>query len=637
VNWYGFWLRAAVVAAATLLSSCGGGGGGGDSTGSTPPPSNSSGLVPPALPLGATLVNDATTLRPLIAGATWTYVGTRSSPGTTTQTYVDVVTQQAGTGGAMLEQVTNANNGGAFSQTVSFRNGEVHSIGALDIGAAQATQLDQVELRSPVRVNDQYTLLDVANQDVGFDVDGDGRNETYDAAMYSSVVGEEVIDLPGWNQARTIRVKTVLQVRGKSSRTGQQVQESLTLETWYAHGVGVVQRITDSPGAVAGTRETFLEMLSSFDGLTHGVGALPTQPATNPTSGAQLRSGIDALGFSTQTASHALLLSLADPQSGVGIALSTVDTRGHVTATQVHAIASASTARMTSFAGMARVLTLQFGTGLRLDSFLPDGSASGSPVIVKPGAVTQLNTGEFFATAGTDDALWVVWMELVTPNTLGPYVLLAQPFDANGQALANASTLLTPNTSTAVRNLRAAGSGNRLLVSWDDGLVTSYAMVRLNGATGTFTLGEALAQELVRPGGTSAGPALLWVTHGVGGGSPGRFCGVNFDASDQPQRTTTGPAHLEVINVPWVSDANFARSSSDGTHQDSWMRDGTGSTSVVIETTPGPGPLAANSSMRLLARGEFPFTTMMVSFPGQLLMFGDDLGAITVTPVWRRP
>ncbi|HEV8689497.1 MAG TPA: hypothetical protein VGQ91_04305, partial [Ideonella sp.] len=65
----GWRVGAAAALLSGLLAGCGGGGGGGDER-------TTSGLVPAAPTPGATLFADATVLRPLVPGASWSYSGT---------------------------------------------------------------------------------------------------------------------------------------------------------------------------------------------------------------------------------------------------------------------------------------------------------------------------------------------------------------------------------------------------------------------------------------------------------------------------------------------------------------------------------------------------------------------------------
>ena len=159
----------------SLLVACGGGGSSGsDGTNAGgSDPANS--IVPAAPPLGEILTADASSLRPLISGATWTYAGIHTLDGNSTR-YTNAVTQTA-QGGTFTETSSNALNEGTDSVTLSLSNGSIinSSVGALLSGLTQ--QITYPELRSPVRQNDQITLMDQQVTDIGEDLDGDGKND----------------------------------------------------------------------------------------------------------------------------------------------------------------------------------------------------------------------------------------------------------------------------------------------------------------------------------------------------------------------------------------------------------------------------------------------------------------------------
>jgi hypothetical protein len=135
--------------------------------------------------------------RPFIHNASWTFRGTRlEGPYNNPLNYTNVIAHQGTSGVSVVESGTNLDNNGAYQQTMIYRNGEVHAISPFELGPGQSMTLDQVELRSPVRVDDQYTVLDIGNAVLGLDGDGDDISETFDLGIWSRVVGEEVIDCP---------------------------------------------------------------------------------------------------------------------------------------------------------------------------------------------------------------------------------------------------------------------------------------------------------------------------------------------------------------------------------------------------------------------------------------------------------
>lgn len=252
-------LRTMLAAAllAGLLAGCGGGGGGDDGP-------DTSGLVPTAPALGATLYADATVLRPLVPGASWQYAGT--APGNVA--YTSSVTHAAASPG-VLETATNTFNGGAGSVHVAIVNGDVVQPDPEDLdGDGVADISNAIELRSPVRVNDQVVVFDRRLPGALDDVDGDGRAETFDLAAYSRVIGTEDVALDGLPTQHAVRVDHVVAGRVILSKDGQATPViSATQSVWYAEGLGIVRRRLDAPALDGVNRDITDERLTGWDGL----------------------------------------------------------------------------------------------------------------------------------------------------------------------------------------------------------------------------------------------------------------------------------------------------------------------------------------------------------------------------------
>jgi hypothetical protein len=622
-----------------------GGGGGGDSGGgpASPPVSGGSGLIPTAPALGATLANDATTLRPLVTNAVWTYRGVESDSGTST-VYTNTVSHQASGAGEVSESGTNQANLGAYQQNVSHRSGEVHVSSTVDLGNGQSQTVDQLELRSPVRVNDQVTHLDVAGADLGTDLDGDGRNETLDVASYSRVIGEETLDLVSFPGVSAVRVSTFVVARVRGTR-GQTATDTSTLDTWYAPGIGIVRIGTDLPNSIGG-RTVTNETLVNYDGVVQGVGFLPPRAATSP-FGVRQRFMVDAVGFGT----HALLMSYAGAAAVDGIAMSKVDVRGQVQSTVLHAGISAGNARMARVAGEARVVYLD-NTGLAMRAFDSSGNTIGvAPTLLKPGAVSSSATGEQFVLAGAGDVMWLVWFEFpVSPST--QYTMRARPFDAAGLPLAADSVLVTTGNPGSVRDLKANGSPGHAIVSWNEGALHFYALMQGAAAPTLHATGISNGTaDVLFPAATATGAALMW-KGAVGATGAWQPFGVRFDALGEPWWTGSGgiPGTSESLALGWISNAVSVKPAVGGGTPsldllavDSaklWPEDITATQlSVVTEITPGDRPLAANPQARLLARGALPMSMSphLVGLSNNVLLFVDEPAGVTITSVWRRP
>lgn len=247
----------ALVALTTLaLAGCGGG--------STDDEDEGTGLVPVAPTPGATLFNDATVLRPMKAGARWEFAGTAADG----DSYANVVTQTSATPG-VTESSTNLLNMGAHSAHVVEINGNIIQPDAVDFDGNGAPDFaDMIELRSPVRVNDQFVVVDRQLPNVMPDLDGDGRGEALDLAIYSRVIGTEDVVLTGLPTQRAVRVERTGVTRVVMSKDGQKLPSIAAITTtWYAPSVGIVRRRFDRPADVGTSREITDERATGWSGL----------------------------------------------------------------------------------------------------------------------------------------------------------------------------------------------------------------------------------------------------------------------------------------------------------------------------------------------------------------------------------
>lgn len=246
----------AVIATAALVA-CGGGG----DEDNTPP---SSGLVPTPPALGATLADQAASLRPFAPGATWFYNGNTNG-----SSYSNTVTHTAATVG-VDEHSTNLLNAGAASVNVALLNGNVVQPEPVDVDGDGVVDLaNAIELRSPVRQGDQIVYFDQRLVDAFDDVDGDGRKESFDLAVYSQVIGRETVDLGGaLPHVQGVRVDNVTKGRLVLSGGGaSQPVLTATQSTWYAEDYGVVRRRIDQPDETGLGRVISVETLVSVTGL----------------------------------------------------------------------------------------------------------------------------------------------------------------------------------------------------------------------------------------------------------------------------------------------------------------------------------------------------------------------------------
>lgn len=628
-------LKISLMLATTLLvSACGGGGGGGTDpvTGTTP-----SGLVPTAPAPGATLRADATALRPLVPGAVWSYravLGLEATAQPGDWFNADVMHRSAA-GGAVIESSPSYGE-----QTVSFRAGEVHTASTIPLPDGRVLPVDQLELRSPVRVDDQYTIFDQRIANSGVDLDGDAKNDSVDIGAYSRVIGEEFVDLQNYPQVRSVRVQTVLLTRFKLSKTDTFTDiSSSTIDTWYADAIGIVMQRTDEPGSIPGGRSLTTQRLVNWDGVDRGIGFLPTQPAANPASNARLSHTVSVASFDT----HALLLSYAASEPTGGIALSSINARGQVVSTKMFTGIDASRAQVFRVGDAARVVAMS-SAGLQMYSFDASGnSTSASPLVLKAGVVAPMLFGVEFVGVSSGDVLWLAWAEPSGDPLSIESTLQAQPFDAAGHVLAPPVALSSSTCGSCSSSLQGASSSGNVIFTWH-GVGQQYAFAKGVGAT-TLTVHTAVAAGGVdlqmQAAASTSGPALLWLTPLT---TDPRVSGITFDPSGEPVRSNALALQTEELTIPWLTKLQYLRVSRSGRLDvftqgfgKLWPQDVLESNvSTVTELLPGTGPLATQAQPRLLARGTQSTVASTVSLAGNVLLFADTDSGISVTSVWRR-
>jgi hypothetical protein len=261
-------LRCAIAAAAiAFISACGGGGSGGSGG---PGPSGPTGFIPAAGTPGPTLYARGTDVRPVRAGAKWVY---HSHDFVFGGGMDYATTAVAGASANQVLETTSDDPAGATTVTAE-TDGSVRVSAPISFGGTSLFTINGFELRSPVRVNDQYVLYDgnVSN----IDADGDGRADVVKVAYWRVVAGDEPVSLP--NRAAptsALRVDSFIAVEVTPSSGGGAVRVDLTTSAWYEPGVGMV-RLT-LPSTAPGRAWDLEEVLTGWDGVTEGRGYI-TQP-----------------------------------------------------------------------------------------------------------------------------------------------------------------------------------------------------------------------------------------------------------------------------------------------------------------------------------------------------------------------
>lgn len=662
--WRAAW---ALVAMAGGLAACGGGGGGA-APAPAPPPVAATGLVPEAPTPGAVLVQDATTLRVLRPGAVWRYRGTYGDvgqPSSAARVYSNDVTHAAA-GAGVTEQATNSLNGGADSSTVRFVGADVHSPQVLNPAPAVSESVDAIELRSPVRPGDQYTQLDKHYADAGADLDGDGRNDAVDVALYTRVIGEEVLDLHHRPQVHAVRVDTTLRERVKYSKDGHygDVVEAVQ-SIWYAAGLGVVRLRVEVPNDVqGGARQWTQEDLLSWDGLTQGLGPMPSQVLMEQ-SGA-IDYPLAAVGLDD----HALAMRYIGGEAQIaGISLLAVDASGRTTAsTDWHGtqlFGETMTPQTLLRAGSQVRLLALLNDGIALAGFSGDGrqqTLPGRRAVVRPQFSVTPNAEVLALSAA--GRIWIVWMEGYDylPGGSSPVTnLYVQSFDFSGEPLSAPTKLEASVNPNTIMQAALAGGDDRVVVSYQ---ANNAGAVNNRWAVFDAGSGALVARQsdtpvrfdspdpyvpILQPVDLQPGLAFVAASRGAqtgvaaanlaGDGSLVLAAGATIE-SERVLQQWTQPL-LTLATPLGDSGRLYLASWVVGTL---WPEDsGPSNYAVVSELVPGAGALSSTGVPRLLVR--LPLSDIASGFPvytvplaDRLLIIGvaaDGHQSVRVTPVWR--
>jgi hypothetical protein len=529
--------------------------------------------VPAAPVAGATLYANAQDLRPLIDGAAWQYRGVKNSAdGSTITRYTSSVRQKlVGDTLQETEDLVFLEDGESSAITLSSGRIIVQVRDPLGIGTSEVVAL--TELRSPVRVNDQYTLLERNDVPTGVDIDSDGKADHADFAVYSRVIGNESVQLP--ELARTlsaVKIETTALVRYRKSSTGDSSPVSSLVQTlWYVAGVGPVRRslsAISTSGSVGPL--VYDELLFSWDGVTQGLGALGPTAATVPN-----RPGLSLLPdtlAATTLGDRALVLTgslqASDPTA---MAFGVFDKRG-----TLKSVAQAPGLGGTgNIFGTPSLFSLDTSTALlvmpaeaspgklKLQRVDAEGSLLGGPSLV------SLPTYNFNLPVAWDGrALWIAWLSTASlPADNGK--LMLQPFGPDGLALAAPQLLDTPSMSGTIGGVRMSAAAGRLLVSWDHTVPASvsyrYALVRDIGEIADVrTLGSVQRftspQPAVVPVLGSGIAALYWTgpvfSFTNSGPMPETLLrGVLLDAGANPLRSTSTNLDNEMLPASWIGNS----------------------------------------------------------------------------------
>jgi hypothetical protein len=467
------YLGAAAMAALLACSGCGGGGGGTDTGGGAAPPSGT-GLVPAPGALGATLVGTATDIRPVALGAEWTFHSSdvmQMGPGQIKTTAISAIPN----GVIEVDSDDPLTN---VSTTVDPANGSVFQAADVPLAAGGATvHIGGYELRSPVRQNDQYVLLDQHVTDSGLDVDGDGRADALDIAAWRTVVGTQIVTPPQGTAMSAVRVDLTVALRATPSAGGAPVTQTQTQSIWYAAGIGPVRRVTYS-GSTTTPPYATQTWLTGFDGITHGWGAVVRRPQYVGSSLQQTGSVYSAVrtadgalaltGFYLLRVGKDGVLSSAVPLSAAGygfdggtLASTTAGLR-YVNASNQNDI------RITTLNDDGTLNPVRPVAHIDLAAYNPAGAS--------------LQMYGFTATPG-GDRFWVGWRRTISGSGVSTDQLLVRSFDPDGTPISPEIVLPSSNYIGPAAVMTATPT-NGILVTWSEygSSIAARAQTRLDAA-----------------------------------------------------------------------------------------------------------------------------------------------------------
>ncbi len=245
------------------LAACGGGGGGDSPPGGGP--AGPTGLVPAAAAPGAVVVADSRDYRPLSAGSTWTYRQYARGVGPS-----ETRTRHEGSGASEVREV---DLGGVDSDVTLRRNaaGDTVATLLLPLGAGRNLTISGTELTRELRAGQQLVVFDSRVADVG-DLDGDGRSDALDIAIWRVVVGLEDQVLPATGRPlRVLRIDERIALRTVPTGAGGPRLSVVRGSSWYAQGVGLVRSVSFADDGVTTEDD---RRLSGFDAGSRGLGTL---------------------------------------------------------------------------------------------------------------------------------------------------------------------------------------------------------------------------------------------------------------------------------------------------------------------------------------------------------------------------
>lgn len=659
------WIVVVNLATMFALAGCGGGNANSTSQPITTTPSATiitTGLVPAKLEIGASLYQNAATLRVLRNNAVLTYRGVDNSTQPAT-VYLNTI-KQISAGLGMREESSNSYNNGPElgNEPVFLQDGSIkQSVSIQLVPNVKSVNFEMTELRSPVRINDQYTSFDRNIPDVGVDFDGDKINDAMDLAIWSQVIGEEVLDLASRRELKTVRVDTTMRTRALYSVTKKYSDiKDVVYRNWYAPGIGLVKTHVSAPKiAQPQVRSNITEELISWDGVSEGLGFLKPNNVVGPVgsalTGLALPFPIDAVGFDT----HVVAMSYIPGETGAsGVVLTQLGDRAQVIAARAYRYTElfpgslwSSDPKLLRVGNELRLLAIT-NNGIAMASFDAAGqtrNVAASKLLVNEPLSSDYDRAGFHAEGGLD-RLWLSWMPASISQPTGEHLtnLMFQTFDGNGGNLSVPYVLQSAVNPLAISRVKLAVSEKNLVVTWQ----TSVQKFKVFSANNSILLADKILSSPshaclgATPVALNPGHAFICTSAPYIQSVQGARLNANFDLVGG-----AGNFENEIISPAWLSTFRGAEFYTGNLgslifgvvqHVQLWPEDDLVSRYISIsEIAPSEGPLST-SNVKLIARVPYSEMTVKWAFPmsGRLLLVGVDSysesGKMRAMVVWNR-
>ncbi|MBP6676395.1 MAG: hypothetical protein KA185_14025 [Vitreoscilla sp.] len=525
---------------------------------------------------------------------------------------------------------------------------------SIDFAGKGSPELVQfVELRSPVRLGDQFTTLDRRYTDTNIDLDGDQKPDTLEVAIFGRVEGVEPIALPNLPELTAVRVDITMRQRVTYSASGQlSPVVEVRVQTWYASGVGIVQQRLTTPTPLGNDYSIWEEQLASWDGVDKGFGAMPPLivkfPADSPVLPG-LGVGYGRIVGAATFADHALVVMSSMPDTGALIAR--LDNRGRAVSGRIHDTVKSQEGQFVGFAqGLLHLrpsttASYQRLPVMELTRFDEDGAllgeVGGAKIDLKGGRVDPVVDSYVGAVDGS--TLWLLWGRIYNAPTAQMRELVLRPYTLEGSP-AGPEVLVHDGQSSLHR--MTAGNG-RVLFAWVDAyqqamyggmaLGDQSPVVRTMPAEVPIDTGNYFALTPIALG-TSG--ALVWNSP-LAVTPPGGIGGVLLDSGLAPLRTSATSNEL-LLGAPRLSLTSLARATPDAQRlvfagdangapllwpDDSWSTVPT----IVSWLDLATSPLAATRIRQVRTVTVSP--RYLLVFDDRVIML-DDTGGLRSTLVW---